>query len=470
MRILRVLARIVYSLATRIIVITEGYRRTLIKLGIPATKIDVIHCWTADGLFDVKQTDVKLSDELRLAGQLNIVYAGTMGPCQHLQTLVEAAAELTDIPNLQFLLLGDGLDREALEARVRLDRISNVRFLGFRSPEEAAQVFSMADLLVAHLQPTPMSQVSIPSKTFSYMSTGRPILMAVTGESSDLIRRHHCGITVKPCDPSGMAHAIRTFLSLPGNDRQAMGTRARAAYLENYSSQVQVPKVVRALQLARREYLGSKRSRCSDVDVIGSGGHCKVVISTLRAAGHAVSRVYDDTVRDGSVMGVAIQNSDALEHDAEPRSAIIAIGNSADRRSVARRFGFGWISVSHPSAFVDPTATVGEGSVICAGAIVQADAAVGKHVIINTGASIDHDCKIGDFVHIGPGVRLAGNVRIGEGCFLGTGCVVIPGITIGAGTTIGAGAVVVRDIGPGLVAVGCPARPTRPARDQRRAA
>ena len=94
-----------------------------------------------------------------------------------------------------------------------------------------------------------------------------------------------------------------------------------------------------------------------------------------------------------------------------------------------------------------------------AGAVVQAGAAIGNHVIINTCASVDHDCVVSDYCHVAPGVHLGGAVKLEEGGPLGIGSCVIGLRTIGAWSTVGAGAAVVKDLAPGTVAIGVPARP-----------
>jgi sugar O-acyltransferase (sialic acid O-acetyltransferase NeuD family) len=202
------------------------------------------------------------------------------------------------------------------------------------------------------------------------------------------------------------------------------------------------------------------------VDVVGAGGHAKVVLALLRARGHTIGRVVDaDPARHGATI---------LAHRIEPESAlvvepdrlvVVAIGNNAARQRVAERLAqqghrFAWLV--HPTAWVAPTARIEPGAVVFAGAIVQPDAVVGAHAIVNTAASIDHDCVVGAFAHVAPGSHLAGNVHVGEGAFLGVGVSVIPGRRIGAWSTVGAGAAVVHDVDEGVTVVGVPARPLLP--------
>ena len=198
------------------------------------------------------------------------------------------------------------------------------------------------------------------------------------------------------------------------------------------------------------------------VVLIGAGGHAKVVISTVRAAGgEIVSLVDDDATRTGDqVLGITVCGTASMLDDALFDQAIIAIGSNERREHVASTTSLRWATVIHPRAFVHESVQLGPGTVVFAGAVIQADAVIGAHVIVNTGATIDHDCRIGDFAHVAPGVHLAGNVRVGKGCLIGIGSCAIPGIHVGDRATVGAGSVIVRDIPAGTVAFGSPARAT----------
>lgn len=90
------------------------------------------------------------------------------------------------------------------------------------------------------------------------------------------------------------------------------------------------------------------------------------------------------------------------------------------------------------------------------------DVRVGKHVHVQYNAVLSHGCVLGDFVTVCPGAVLSGEVTVGDDVFIGANATVIHGgITIGNGATIGAGAVVIRDVEPGAVVVGNPARRIR---------
>ena len=210
------------------------------------------------------------------------------------------------------------------------------------------------------------------------------------------------------------------------------------------------------------------RDEKAAVHVVGAGGHAKVVVATLQAAGFEVEAAWDDDPArvGGHLLGVAIRGPVASVPVGA--SVVIAVGSNEARKAIAGQLtGHSFVSVVHPAAVVHPSAILRQGTVVFAGAVVQPDAHIGEHVIVNTGASVDHDCILESFVHVAPGVRLAGNVSLREGSFLGIGASVVPGIEIGAWAIVGAGAVVLKPLASKVTAVGCPAREFR--REQQRA-
>ncbi|THF87138.1 acetyltransferase [Deinococcus sp. KSM4-11] len=194
--------------------------------------------------------------------------------------------------------------------------------------------------------------------------------------------------------------------------------------------------------------------------IVGAGGHAKVVLATLQAAGLEVRGILDDrsVLWGQQVLGVDVLGGVNLLSRPGVR-AVIAIGSNAVRRDIAARYpGVTWMSVCHPTAVVDASVHLGAGSVVFASAVVQPDVSVGCHVIVNTGATVDHDSVLGDYVHVAPGTHLAGNVHLEDGVFMGIGSVAVPGVRIGAWSTVGAGGVVVHSLPAGIVAMGLPAR------------
>ncbi|WP_426955882.1 acetyltransferase [Muricoccus radiodurans] len=203
--------------------------------------------------------------------------------------------------------------------------------------------------------------------------------------------------------------------------------------------------------------------------VIGAGGHAKVVIEALRAAGFPEPLgLVDPHPPAPVVLGLPVLGGDeALERlRAEGTdAAVIALGGNGLRLRIGDRLvgmGFALPSVVHPAAQISPSATVAEGAVVMARACLGPDARVGRLAIVNTNAVVEHDNEIGEGAHVAPGCALAGNVTVGARALVGVGSAVRPGVTIGADAVIGAGSAVVRDIPPGARVGGAPAMPLAP--------
>ena len=106
-----------------------------------------------------------------------------------------------------------------------------------------------------------------------------------------------------------------------------------------------------------------------------------------------------------------------LARRAEIDGGIVTVGDNAARSKIAAWLlaeGFRLVNALHPAATLARRLSIGNGTVIMAGAVVNSDTCLGANVIINTGATVDHDCVIGDNVHIAPGCTLSGNVSVGD--------------------------------------------------------
>lgn len=199
------------------------------------------------------------------------------------------------------------------------------------------------------------------------------------------------------------------------------------------------------------------------VIIVGAGGHAKVVVDSLQAAGSRFEiwvATEDPKQTTQEILGYAVKTlrRELLEGGAWFH---LAIGSGKVRERLDAQLsetGGRALTVMHPRASVSPHARIAEGSFVAAGAVVGPDALVGRSTIVNHGAIVDHDAIVGDYCHIAPGASLAGQIRLGRNVLVGAGARVLPGVNIGDNVTIGAGAVVTRDFESNQTLVGMPAR------------
>src|SRR5205823_13152285 len=112
----------------------------------------------------------------------------TMGTAQALDSVLDAAALCCrSLPQVQFVFVGGGVDRNRLEKKAEDLGLTNVRFLERQPISAMGRVLALADVLLVHLKTDPLFSITIPSKTQAYMASGKPVLMAVRGDSADLV-------------------------------------------------------------------------------------------------------------------------------------------------------------------------------------------------------------------------------------------------------------------------------------------
>jgi len=195
----------------------------------------------------------------------------------------------------------------------------------------------------------------------------------------------------------------------------------------------------------------------NDYYLYGASGHCKVIIDILKSNDLIVNAIIDDNPKSPELLNIPVIHSQNME-DFYSKKIIISIGNNQIRKNIVNRIPSQFYKAIHKKAIVSENSTVGEGTVVMAGAIINADAKIGRHCIINSGAIIEHDCMIEDFVHVSPNAALAGDVQIGEGTQIGIGASIIQGIKIGKWAVIGAGSIIIRDVPDFSVVVGNPGK------------
>jgi sugar O-acyltransferase (sialic acid O-acetyltransferase NeuD family) len=143
---------------------------------------------------------------------------------------------------------------------------------------------------------------------------------------------------------------------------------------------------------------------------------------------------------------------------------VIANGEPSIRRILAEKVrgdGYTLGSVVDRTARFSPSARLGEGVIIFPYAYISSCARIGDNVLISIGSAVGHDTCIGNDTVVSTLVSISGNCTIGSGCYIGTSACIKERVSIGENTIIGMGACVFRDVGPGMIAVGNPARESR---------
>ena len=219
-----------YRRAAAVVVTSAGMKEHLVQGGVEEGKVLVLPQWADEDAHNAAR-----GEEGWLSEGFNVVYAGNVGAAQGLDTMLEAAEKLSDLPEVKFTIVGAGVELERLRSSAASRGLPNVRFFGQVSRRSAFALMSAADALILHLKRAPLFALTVPSKTQTYLLAGRPILCGVEGDASEIMARSHAGLTFEPENAESLAECVRALIRLPMEVREAMGANGLAAYRRQFS-------------------------------------------------------------------------------------------------------------------------------------------------------------------------------------------------------------------------------------------
>jgi colanic acid biosynthesis glycosyl transferase WcaI len=156
-----------------------------------------------------------------------VLYAGNIGYLQDLRLAIEAAALLRAFPAIAIVFVGDGPDRPRLEAAAAARSLSNCSFFGFQPHELVGHLYSAGDVGLVSMRKGG-GKSSIPSKTWTIMACGRPVVAACDDDSelAAVLRETGAGLVVQPGDAAGLAKAILAlYKDRPGGELMGQAGR-----------------------------------------------------------------------------------------------------------------------------------------------------------------------------------------------------------------------------------------------------
>jgi colanic acid biosynthesis glycosyl transferase WcaI len=214
-RLLERIELFLYRRAARVVALTQAFKDDLVRRGIPVGKIAVIRNGVDLPRYAPRPRDEALATEWGLSGKFVIGYVGTHGMAHDLGKVLDAAEGLRESePELRFLLVGAGAERDQLVAAARQRNLDNVVLQPLQPKERMAAVWSLCNVALIHLKNMPAFAEVIPSKMFEAMGMGLPIMLAAPkGEASRLLADDGAGLWVPAGDTAALAAACRSLMT-----------------------------------------------------------------------------------------------------------------------------------------------------------------------------------------------------------------------------------------------------------------
>jgi glycosyltransferase involved in cell wall biosynthesis len=248
LRALAKIAGLLYSHCDRIVVVTPAFEDYLVeRWRVPRGKISVIENGVETQIF-TPTTESALKNELGTAGKFVASYIGTMGMAHGLETMLEAAARLRDSnPEVVFLLLGEGAEKERIVGLVRERSLGNVRMLDQQPHHKIPAYICASDVCLVPLKKTELFKTVIPTKMLEFMSCARPVILGVEGQARSILEQAHAGLAIEPENSTALANAI---LQLAANRElgKELGRNGREYILRNCSRRHTAEKYIGVLE------------------------------------------------------------------------------------------------------------------------------------------------------------------------------------------------------------------------------
>jgi colanic acid biosynthesis glycosyl transferase WcaI len=232
-----------YKASGAVTVLSEDLRRNIVAKLPPNDhgKVRVVPNFVDTDAIRPGERTTAYRRELGIGAEPVVMYAGNVGLSQSLDMLIDAALAL---PDVTFVINGGGAALADLQRRAT--GLANVRFAPYQPADRLGDVLASADIHVVPLR-AGLAAVSVPSKTYSILAAGRPIVAAIDAgtEVPRILAESGGGVAVAPGDVSAFVEAIRALL----RDSAGMARMGRAAraWVEGHASPAAVAAVYEEL-------------------------------------------------------------------------------------------------------------------------------------------------------------------------------------------------------------------------------
>ena len=251
------LSHFIHRRCDRILVQSKAFIAPLLSQGAALSAIDYLPNWAEDFYRPLERTDAD-DDPVPEAAGFRVLFAGNIGSAQSFETIVDAASRLVDFPDIHWIVIGDGHQREWLETELRRRRLeSRFHLINWQPVEKMPVYFSFADALLVTLRADPVFALTIPSKIQSYLASGKPLIGALDGAGADIIKESGAGVVGPAEDAVSLANAVLAIYRMSSARRAQLGNNGRAYYETHFRRADLIRQIENRMRDMIDEYRGN---------------------------------------------------------------------------------------------------------------------------------------------------------------------------------------------------------------------
>jgi glycosyltransferase involved in cell wall biosynthesis len=231
--VLEAIEMFLYRRAVLIVAVAESTRQYLVEKGIEDSKIVIIPNGIDPEYLNSESDPQDVRRRFGLENKFVVSYIGTHGLSHALDAVLEAAAQVSDEPDIHFLFVGEGAEKQRLETVARDRTLHNVTFLSEQPRDQLLSFYRASNVGLVPLRQLPIFTKVLPSKLFELMGSGCAIICSVEGEAASLVARSGGGLCIPPEDASALVDAIRRMRDEPAL-AERMAESGREFVMTNY--------------------------------------------------------------------------------------------------------------------------------------------------------------------------------------------------------------------------------------------
>lgn len=237
-RVFEAIESFVYRSAGHIAVHSPGNLDHILIHGGHPRQASIVYNWVDTQHIFPQERDNHFARQHDLDGCFVISYAGTMGWCQDMHTIIRTAALLQDYHDILFLLVGDGVEKEKAQQKATELGLANIKWLPMQPREVYPQILAASDVSMINLNENLLTPV-VPSKLLNIMAAGRPVVasLPLDGDAPRIIEQAQAGLCVAPNNTQALVSALLRFYRDPAL-RERCGTNGRRYAEAHFSRKI----------------------------------------------------------------------------------------------------------------------------------------------------------------------------------------------------------------------------------------
>jgi glycosyltransferase involved in cell wall biosynthesis len=193
---------------------------------------------------DVLSPDDVLPDVPALDEGFAVVFAGNVGAGQAVEVIVNAADLLKDVPEIRFVVFGQGSRWGWMREQVLSRGLTNLHLPGRFPVNTMPGLMQKAGALLVTLADEPIFALTVPNKVQAYLAAGRPILACLNGEGARLVEESQAGLSVPAQNAKALAAAVVQLFRMTSEERAALGTNGQRYFREHFDNEKLVDELV----------------------------------------------------------------------------------------------------------------------------------------------------------------------------------------------------------------------------------